>query len=78
LQLWGFVQERVVHVDIHQDADTLEVQKRVHIILIALEGEHDPILISGPSLGIWRVQSASTTTATAARTLARQYRFKVA
>ena len=49
------MQERVVHVDIHQDADTLEVQKRVHIILVALEGEHDPILINGSALGVWHV-----------------------
>jgi hypothetical protein len=40
------------HIDIYQDTGPLEVQKRVHIVLIALEGEHDPVLISGPSLGI--------------------------
>src|SRR5262249_7060664 len=54
LQLWAFVQEPVVHIDIHQDIDTLEVQKRVHIVHITLEGQHDPIPIDGPSLGTWQ------------------------
>jgi hypothetical protein len=44
------------HIDIYQDTGPLEVEKRVHSVLIALEGEHGPVLISGPSLGIWHVR----------------------
>jgi hypothetical protein len=47
------VQERIVHVGVHDDADPMEVQKWVHIILIALEGENDAILVSSSPVGVW-------------------------
>src|SRR5262249_6073362 len=41
------VQQRVVHVDVHDDADTLEVHMGVHIVLVALQRHDDRVSVCG-------------------------------
>jgi len=46
-QLRILVQQRVVHVDVHNNADTQEVHMGIHIVLVAIQRQNERVGVCG-------------------------------